>query len=92
MSTESNADIVEIILRLAQAEGLSADAAHQIEQLVRTEHGGERVRIAKRKKHLTDAQRAEVYADGLSNQSTEEIAGKYGISRATLYRYMKRGG
>lgn len=91
MSIESDADIVEIILQMAQAAGLDADAAHQIEQLVRAEHGGCRVRIPKRKKHPTPEQRAQIYAEGLSSLPTEEIVDKHGITRRTLYRLMKRG-
>lgn len=91
MSVDSDLDIVELILLMAQAEGLSADAAHQIEQAVRAEHGGERVRIPKRKKHMTPEQRTKVYEDGLSNLPTDEITNKHRIGRATLYRLMKRG-
>jgi DNA invertase Pin-like site-specific DNA recombinase len=92
VSLDSDLDIVELILKMAQAEGLSADAAHHIEQAVRTQHGGERVRIPKRKKHMSPEQRQKAYEDGLSNLPTEEITSKHGIGRATLYRLMKRGG
>lgn len=91
MSDYREPDIVELIMRLAQAEGLNADAAHHIEQQIRTEYGGMRVRIPKRKKHLTPEQRVQLYRDGLSNMSTEEITEKYKIDRSTVYRYMKRG-
>lgn len=92
MTIDTDADIVEIILKLAQAEGLSADAAHIIEQRVRAEHGGCRVRIPKKKKHLTSEQRQQVYQAGLTNAPTEEIVRGAGIHRSTLYRLMKRGG
>jgi DNA invertase Pin-like site-specific DNA recombinase len=91
MSIDSDLDIVELILKLAQAEGLSADAAHQIEQAVRADHGGERVRIPKRKKHMTPEQRQQAYADGLTNLPTEAVTDKHGISRRTLYRLLKTG-
>lgn len=92
MTIESDADIVEIILKMAQEHGLDADAAHKIEQLVRAEHGGHRVRIPKKKKHLTPEQRQQVYQAGLSDAPTEEIVRSVGIHRSTLYRLMKRGG
>ncbi|KRB73453.1 hypothetical protein [Noviherbaspirillum sp. Root189] len=92
MSVDCEADIVEIIIKLAQAEGLTDAAALQIEQAVRTQYGGLRVRIPKKKKHLTPEQRQQVYRDGLSNKATTEITSKHGIDRATLYRIMKRGG
>lgn len=91
MTIESDADIVELILRMAQEHGLDADAAYKIEQLVRSEHGGCRVRIPKRKKHLSPEQRDQLYRDGLSSMSTTEIIEKYQIDRSTLYRHMKRG-
>ncbi len=92
MNHECDPDIVEIIIRLAQAEGLTLDAANQIERVVRLQFGGLRVRIPKKKKHLTTEQRQQVFQDGLSNTPTEEITSKYRIDRATLYRVMKRGG
>lgn len=75
-----------------QAVGLDADAARLIESQIREEYGGLRVRIPKRKKHLTPERRQQAYQDGLSNLPTEEITSKYRIDRATLYRLMKRGG
>ena len=92
MTIESDADIVEIILKMAQEHGLDADAAHQIEQLVRAEHGGCRVRIPNKKKHLSAEQRQQIYQAGLSDAPTEEIVRSAGIHRSTLYRLMKRGG
>ena len=91
MSLDSDADIVEIIIRRAQAEGLDADAAHQIERAIRAEYGGLRVRIPKKKKHPTSEERRQAYADGLTAMPTGDVAEKHGISRATLYRLMKRG-
>lgn len=86
-------DIVQEVLQrvLAVSPSLSLEAARQIEAEVRAEFGGLRVRIPKRKKHLTAAQRAAAFRDGLSDAPTEEVAARQGISRATLYRLMKRG-
>jgi DNA invertase Pin-like site-specific DNA recombinase len=91
MSIDADEDIVEIIIKLAQAEGLNSDAAHSIEKLVRAEYGGLRVRIPKKKKHLKIELQREIYQDGLTNTPTQEIIDKHGISRRTLYRLMKRG-
>lgn len=92
MSADSEPDIVEVIMLACQAVGLDADAARLIESQIREEYGGLRVRIPKRKKHLTPERRQQAYQDGLSNLPTEEITSKYRIDRATLYRLMKRGG
>lgn len=91
MNTDQDPDIVEVIILACQASGLDADAAHMIETRIRAEYGGLRVRIPKRKKHPTPQEREMVVADGITNMSNEEITAKHGISRATLYRLMKRG-
>ena len=72
MNHDPEPDIVEIIMLACQAGGLDADAAHQIEHTIRAAYGGLRVRIPKKKKHLTTEQRQQVYLDGLTNAPTEE--------------------
>lgn len=91
MNTDPDPDIVDVIIRACQANGLDADAAYLIESQVREQYGGLRVRIPKRKKHSTQQERAQILADGLTSMSTAEIVAKHGIDRATLYRLMKRG-
>mgnify|MGYP003457536941 CR=1 FL=1 len=91
MNTDPDPDIVEVILVACRASGLDADAAFLIESRIRSEYGGLRVRIPKRKKHPTPQERDQALADGLTNMSTAEITAKHGVSRATLYRLMKRG-
>lgn len=91
MNLDPDPDIVEVILRACQAEGLDADVAHLIEARIRAEYGGLRVRIPKRKKHPTAAERALAFADGTTAMPTEEVTAKHKISRASLYRLMKRG-
>lgn len=92
MNYDSDPDIVEIIIRACQADGLDADAALRIEHTIRAQFGGLRVRIPKKKKHLTQEQRQQVYQAGLTNMPNEEITTRFKIDRATLYRVMKRGG
>jgi DNA invertase Pin-like site-specific DNA recombinase len=60
-----------------------------VEEKIRAQYGGLRVRIPKRKKHATSEARDQVYSDGLTTMTTGEITQKHGISRATLYRVMK---
>ena len=48
--------------------------------------------MLKRGPRLTAEQRQAVFADGKSNMPTPEIITKHKISRATLYREMKKGG
>lgn len=86
-------DIVQVVLQRVRAiaPSLSKEAAQQIEAEVRAQYGGLRVRIPKRKKHLSPEQRAAAFRDGLSDAPTDEVAARHGIDRATLYRLMKRG-
>lgn len=92
MSCDDDADIVDVILRACQEAGLDAAAARAIGERIRATFGGLRVRIPKRKKHLTPAAKALAFADGLTGMPTREVVAKHGISRSTLTRYMKRGG
>ena len=63
-----------------------------IEAEARAELGGQRVRIAKRRKHLTDEQRASIAREAIdTSASDQELVQRHGIGRATLYRYIKRG-
>ena len=91
---EPEPDIVSIMLQrvIAMAPGFSAALALQIEQQLRAEYGGLRVRIPKRGKYLTPDQRQAVFQDGLSNMTSKEITTKHKISLRTLERQMKKGG
>jgi DNA invertase Pin-like site-specific DNA recombinase len=91
VNLDPDPDIVEVILRACQASGLDADAALLIEAKIRADYGGLRVRIPKRKKHLSPEERERAYSDSLSAMSNEEICSKHGISRSSLYRLVKRG-
>lgn len=87
-------DIVLVILeRVRQAAPtLPDDVVRAIEQGVRADFGGMRFRVAKRKKHPTPEQRREIFRQALTDTSTEDLTESNGISRRTLYRYLKRGG
>ncbi len=87
-------DIVLVVLQRVRAQVPDIEDAviRQVEAEVRAEFGGLRVRIPKRKKHPTAAQRAAVLRDAMTPASDADITGQHGISRASLYRYLKRGG
>ena len=92
---EPEPDIVSIMLArvIAMAPGFSAALAEQIEREVRLAYGGKRLFVAKGAfKRLTPAQHQAVFQDGLTAMPTIEITTKHKISRATLYREMKKGG
>ena len=74
----------------ASAPDVPESVIRDVEAAVRAEYGGLRVRIPKRKKHPTPAQRKAVVRDARSTDSDEEITRRHGVSRASLYRYLKR--
>jgi len=87
-------DILMVVLmrvRAAAPTAITDQQAQQIEEAVRAELGGLRVRIPKRKKHPTAEQRKAIFREAMGNASDAEITERHGIHRATLYRMIKRG-
>lgn len=88
-------DIVLVVLQRVRAvnPGLTDEQAHQIELAIKAEFGGQRVRIPKRKKHPSPEQRRAVMSSSLSVlPMASSNTARHGISRRSLYRYVKRGG
>jgi DNA invertase Pin-like site-specific DNA recombinase len=96
-NTDRDLDIVQAILELVAATtpDLTPEKVRDIETAVRAKYGGLRSRIAKRKQHPTNEQRDKAVRDALAQSNvdvpTDQIAENNGISRRTLYRYLKRG-
>lgn len=83
--------LLELIEVLRQkAPNLTASVLLEVETQIRRDFGGQRVYLPKRRKHLDHVQQQQLYQDGLSNATNEQITAKHKISRATLYRHMKR--
>jgi hypothetical protein len=63
-----------------------------IEHALRTEYGGRKVYVAatNRPRVIDSGRHAAIYQDGLTTDTNEAIMSRHGISRATLYRLMKR--
>lgn len=86
-------DIVQAILQLVrEVTPLTLEQAAAVEAKAREQYGGLRTRIAKRKKHPSAAARRKVFQEALTDAPTEQILAENGISRRSLYRYLKRGG
>jgi DNA invertase Pin-like site-specific DNA recombinase len=87
-------DILQVVLLRVRAAAplLTDEQARQIEDAVRAELGGLRVRIPKRKKHPNQEQRKAIFKEAMGSASDAEITERHGIHRATLYRMLKRGG
>lgn len=85
-------DLLQRIIELFRAEApqLPAETIHRVESMAREEMGGLRVRIAKRRPHLSAAERHALRADVLGQATDAELTERYRISRATLYRHLKR--
>jgi Mor family transcriptional regulator len=92
--TDKDPDLLaEVLTVLCQKmPGLEPAIVNDLEAQIRRDFGGRRVYLPKRRKHLDHLQQQALYEDGLSNVSTEQITVKHKISRATLYRHMKRFG
>lgn len=96
-NTDREPDLVLLILDMVSAvvPGLTPEQVRGIEQDVRGQYGGIRVRIAKRGKHPTPERRKKIMLDALdealATTPTDQIAQANGISRRSLYRYMKNG-
>lgn len=88
-------DILQVVLQrvraVAPAALLTDEQARQIEDAVRAELGGLRVRVPKRKKHPSREQRQAIFNEAMGNASDEELTDRHGISRRSLYRYVKLG-
>jgi len=86
-------DIVAETLREARACGLTEEDMQKIELKMKAKYGGLRVRIPKRKKHPSPEQRKAIFDEAISStESDEDITSRHGISRRSLYNYIKRGG
>lgn len=88
-------DIVRVILERVAILVPEGDRAKlgELEQQVRTEYGGLRVRIPKRGKHLTVEERKAAVARAMqsSTETNDALAVEAGIGRSTWYRMIKQG-
>jgi Mor family transcriptional regulator len=91
--TQKEPDILaELLAALRQKmPHLETAIINDVEAQIRQQFGGKRSYIPKRRAHLDPATAQSLYLDGLSNAPTEQVITKYRISKATLYRRLKRG-
>lgn len=88
-----DADIVREILRMVAlvVPNLAPDLVKRVETDVREQFGGRRWFVAKGKqRRLSSDERKQFVIDAVSNLRDDELQQRYGVSRATLYRHMKR--
>ena len=95
-------DVIWRTLELAMqaCPAITTETARGIEARARAEFAGERIDIAKTpyhegrragRKSVPREVSAALYADALTNASTDELVQRHGLSRATIYRLMKKG-
>lgn len=89
---DKDPDIVQLVLDECMNLGFDPAQADLIRRKICSEFGGQRIYIKKNRQATTEEKRKRVFLDGVTQKSNEEITKEHGISRATLYRYMKRGG
>ena len=83
-------ELIDRMLAASQREGtLTEDIAIQIERQFRQEYRGATCEIYERPRLPNERKEAAVSAY-LAGQTVDEISSEYGVSRATLYRYLKR--
>lgn len=83
-------DLIQRLLVAASREGTFTEAvAIEVERQWRQDNRGEQYTICA-KPRPDDETKAAAVADYLDNRPLEEITGRHNISRATLYRYLKR--
>ena len=93
-------DIIRDVIRrmMAHEASITEELALVVERECRAEWGGQRIEYVPRTVDLVrgrppapaDAQQA-AYIEALNGAPTDEITRRHGISRATLYRLIKRG-
>lgn len=92
-------DLIQTFLAMVRAEfpQCTEQQANHLDERIRAVWGGQRVHIAKarHRKAGNQAKLPEVlqraYSDALGPEPTQVITSRHGISRATLYRLMKKG-
>lgn len=95
MSCDAIHDLITRLLAAAQREGsLTESLAIEVERQFRHDYKGAEIVISERPRRQITMSIAEkqsaVVSDYLADKPVDEITRHHGISRATLYRYLKR--
>jgi len=91
MSVDIVHELINRLLEAAQREGTFTESvAFEVERAFRHDFNGEKFYVKRGKDDDSEKRSAGVVNDYLSGQPVEQIEKHHGISRATLYRYLKR--
>ena len=92
-SGEGNPDIVRALIdEVMQVVQLTEEQRQRIEARWCETYGGDRFRIPKRRQHMTEERRSHVRAQAITGvKSDKELCAEFGMSRRSLYYWVKRG-
>jgi len=91
MKVDAVRDLITRLLEAAHREGTFTESvALEVERQWRMEYRGTEISVSYKPLADRQAARAAPVQDYLDNKPVEEITRRHGISRATLYRYLKK--
>lgn len=91
MSVDVVRELITRLIDAAHREGtLTESVALEVERSFRAEFKGEKYEIFERPREHSQKRREVVISAYLEGQPVEQITQHHGISRATLYRYLKK--
>ena len=91
MKVDAVRDLIQRLLAAAHREGAFTESvALEIERQWRMEYRGTEISISYKPTADRHAQREQPVRDYLDGAPIDQITRKHGISRATLYRYLKK--
>jgi len=91
MKVDAVRDLITRLLDAAHREGTFTESvALEVERQWRMEYRLSKISISEKTAEDRTARRAAPVQDYLDNKPVEEITRRHGISRSTLYRYLKK--
>lgn len=91
MKLDAVRDLIQRLLEAAHREGTFTESvALEVERQWRMEYRGTEISVSYKPLSDRAAGRHQPVADYLDGQPIDEITRRHGISRATLYRYLKK--
>jgi len=93
LAGDEDPDIVVAMIRevIDLGLGLTTEQAANIERRLKERYGDRRIRVKKKLQLSPEEARVRVFQDGMTSMSTAEIGKKHGVSRRTVYYWMKKG-
>lgn len=91
MKVDAVRELINRLIEAAQREGTFTESvALEVERQWRMKYRDTEINVSYRPLADREAQRASVVSDYLEGKPINEVTRRNGISRATLYRYLKK--